>query len=174
MTKPGTSRSAPVQVSEKRLSVVHVTMTTATAYAQVAGFIESHLGRFTDHIRELAEEHRTAQLRAELVRIAGRYGLALHYTAGHGQLLQLEGAERPVVTYHIGNVLLAEQMTKVDFAAGLYAPLRVVIYGNDQGGTTLEYDKPSSLFGQFHDPGIDAVAAPLDTRLATLLRAAAT
>ena len=161
-------------VEEKPLSIVHVKMTTPRPYAHVTRFIESHLGRLTDSIRRLAEQRETEQLRAALARAAGIYGLALHYTAAHGRLLQLEGAEQPLVAYSIGNVLLSEQMTKVDFAAGLYAPLRVVIYGNAEGGTTLEYDKPSSLFGQFQDPRIDAVAATLDSRLDTLLRAAAT
>ena len=38
------------------------------------------------------------------------------------------------------------QMTQYDIRAGLYAPLRVLLYENEHGATCVEYDKPSSLF----------------------------
>ena len=60
-------------------------------------------------------------------------------------------------------------MTSIDLAAGLYAPLRVVLYENAEGGSTFEYDKPSTLFGQFGQPEIDSVAAILDERLQSVL-----
>jgi uncharacterized protein (DUF302 family) len=61
-------------------------------------------------------------------------------------------------------------MAKVNPAAGLYAPLRVVVYANAEGGTTMEYDRPSSMFGQFKDAEIDAMAQSLDQRLMTFLK----
>jgi len=61
-------------------------------------------------------------------------------------------------------------MTKVNPASGLYAPLRVVVYANAEGGTTMEYDRPGSMFGQFKDPEIDTVAESLDQRLMTFLK----
>jgi hypothetical protein len=45
-------------------------------------------------------------------------------------------------------------MTKINPAAGPYAPLRVVVDAN-QRGTTIEYDRPSSLFGQFKSAEIE-------------------
>jgi uncharacterized protein (DUF302 family) len=60
-------------------------------------------------------------------------------------------------------------MTHVNPAAGLYAPLRVVVYENGQGGTTMEYDKPTTMFGQFKSPEIDQMAQSLDQRLLTFL-----
>lgn len=63
-------------------------------------------------------------------------------------------------------------MTQHNLAAGLYAPLRVLIYEDDQGKTHLEYDKPSSLFGQFGDDKIVSVASTLDHKLKDLVRAA--
>ena len=44
-------------------------------------------------------------------------------------------------------------------AAGLYAPLRVFLYENEIGGSIFEYDKPSSLFGQFDAAVADAAFA---------------
>jgi uncharacterized protein (DUF302 family) len=63
-------------------------------------------------------------------------------------------------------------MTQHNIATGLYAPLRVLIYEDDQGKTCLEYDKPSSLLGQFGDDKIAAVANMLDNKLEDLVRVA--
>jgi hypothetical protein len=50
-------------------------------------------------------------------------------------------------------------MTQHDIRASLYAPLRVLIYENEEGKTCVEYDKPSSLFGQFGAPDPDGLAS---------------
>ena len=60
-------------------------------------------------------------------------------------------------------------MTRHDLGAGLYAPLRVLVYEDEAGKTCVEYDRPSSLFGQFHDGRIDAVAAMLDRKVEELV-----
>jgi hypothetical protein len=49
----------------------------------------------------------------------------------------------------------------------------VVLYENDKGGSVFEYDRSSSLFGQFHDEQISAVARGLDAALEGELRRAA-
>jgi uncharacterized protein (DUF302 family) len=93
-------------------------------------------------------------------------------TNDHGSLLRLVGQKRKAVQYVVGNPLFALQMTQHDIRAGLYAPLRVLVYEDEQGRTCLEYDKPSSLFGQFNDDRIAPVAAMLDRKLEALLAAA--
>lgn len=42
------------------------------------------------------------------------------------------------------------------------------IYEDDGGKTCIEYDRPSSLFGQFGDTRVDETAALLDRKLADL------
>jgi hypothetical protein len=37
-------------------------------------------------------------------------------------------------------------------------PLRVVVFASEQGGTTMEYDRPISMFGKFKNAEIDAMA----------------
>ena len=73
------------------------------------------------------------------------------------------------IQYVLGNPLIAVQMTQHNLAAGLYAPLRVLVYEDDRGRTCLEYDKPSSLFGQFNDDRITTVAGLLDRKLEDLI-----
>ena len=82
-------------------------------------------------------------------------GFMLFATQDHGSLLRLAGQRRRAIQYVVGNPLFALQMTQHDIRASLYAPLRVLIYEDEQGNTCVEYDRPSSLFGQF---GNDRIA----------------
>jgi uncharacterized protein (DUF302 family) len=160
--------AANFQVTSTPLLVEHIKIVSSKPYAEVKANVEK-LGRLDDRVRAFLKNNDIEGLRAALKEIAGADGLAIHYVALHGDLLALKGKRRELVAYYIGNVLSATEMTSVNPAAGLYAPLRVVVYANDQGGTTLEYDRPSSMFGQFKDPVIDEMGVSLDNRLLTFL-----
>jgi uncharacterized protein (DUF302 family) len=163
------STTERIELTSTALPVEHIVITTTKPFPEVKAGIEK-LGRFDDSVRALLAKNDIEGLRAALTRIAGQDGLAIHYMALHGDLLALKGDRRPLIVYYIGNVLSAVEMTKVNSAAGLYAPLRVVVYANQQGGATMEYDRPSSLFGQFKSAEIDAIAQSLDQRLLTFLK----
>lgn len=60
-------------------------------------------------------------------------------------------------------------MEQKNMGVALYAPLTVLIYEKTPGSVRVEYDLPSTTFGQFRDPDIDKVAAVLDTKLYALL-----
>jgi uncharacterized protein (DUF302 family) len=160
--------AANLQVTSTPLPVEHIKIVSSKSYAEVKANVEK-LGRLDDRVRALLKNNDIEGLRAALKEIAGADGLAIHYVALHGDLLALKGQRRELIAYYIGNVLSATEMTNVNPAAGLYAPLRVVVYANGQGGTTLEYDRPSSMFGQFKDPVIDEMGVSLDNRLLTFL-----
>ena len=85
--------------------------------------------------------------------------------------LVLGEQKRKAVQYVVGNPLFALQMTQHDIRAGLYAPLRVLLYEEERGKTCLEYDRPSSLFGQFGNDRIAPTAAMLDRKLEALVSA---
>jgi uncharacterized protein (DUF302 family) len=163
------SAAEGVEVTSTPLSVEHIVIKTRKPYPEVKAGIEK-LGRFDDNMRAMLARNDIDGLRAAAERIAGLDGLAIHYIAFHGDLLALKGKRQPLIAYYIGNILSATEMTHVNPAAGLYAPLRVVVYANEQGGTTMEYDRPTSMFGQFKSPEIDAVAQSLDNRLLTFLK----
>jgi uncharacterized protein (DUF302 family) len=65
-------------------------------------------------------------------------------------------------------------MTHYQLAAGLYAPLRILLYEKERGSTVVEYDLPSSLFSQFGDERVTAVGRELDRELYRALLAATT
>jgi uncharacterized protein (DUF302 family) len=69
----------------------------------------------------------------------------------------------------MGNHVFAETMFRHDPGILRYAPLRVVIYQDKQGGTHLAVDQPSTRFDPFADPEIAAVGEMLDEKRADLL-----
>jgi uncharacterized protein (DUF302 family) len=104
--------------------------------------------------------------------MAGPSGFMLFGTNDHGALLRIVGQQRKAVQYVIGNPLFAVEMTRHVIGAALYVPLRVLIYEADDGKTCIEYDKPSSLIGQFGDARVGPMAAALDHKLCDLAAAA--
>ena len=109
--------------------------------------------------------------RAKIEAMAGPSGFMLFGTNDHGSLLRLAGQKRRAIQYEIGNPLFALQMTQHDIRASLDAPLRVLIYEDGQGKTCVEYDRPSSLFGQFRNDRIAPTAAMIDSKLEALVAA---
>ena len=69
--------------------------------------------------------------------------------------------------------LTASKMTRYRLSAALYAPLRVVLFEDEQGRGVFEYDKPSSFFGQYGDERVTEVGRYLDVALEAALREAA-
>jgi hypothetical protein len=98
--------------------------------------------------------------------------LWLFVMRNHGQLTAADGLASKAMQYEIGNPLTAERMTRHVLAAGLYAPLRVILYESSAGHAVFEYDLPSSLFEQFGDERITQVGRELDAELETVLQAA--
>jgi len=99
--------------------------------------------------------------------------LSIFLAREHGALLQIAGGKRNAVQYEIGNPLTATKMTRHRLPAGLYAPLRVVLFEDEQGRGVFEYDRPSSFFGQFGDERVTEVGRYLDAALEAALRNAA-
>ena len=98
--------------------------------------------------------------------------LWLFLVRNHGELTAVDGLISKAIQYEIGNPLTAERMTRHVLAAALYAPLRVVLYEDASGRAIFEYDRPSSLFGQFDDEQVTQVGRELDAELETVLQAA--
>jgi uncharacterized protein (DUF302 family) len=150
----------------------HVRVTTAKSFAEVTGAFERQLGKFDPAALQASssDPDPAAKTRSRLEAMAGPSGFMLFATLDHGSLLTLFGPPRRAMHYVIGNPLFALQMTRRKLGAGLYAPLRVLIYEEGEE-TVLEYDSPSSVFGQFDDPEVAAVASMLDAKLAALVAA---
>ena len=131
--------------------------------------LETRLGRLDDDIRAKLKAGDVDALHAALVKAAGKDGLVIHYVGVHGDWLILKGARGNVTEYFVGNILSAVEMTSANPAAGLYAPLRIVVYASPKGGSVIEYDRPSTQLNQYHDADIDNMGRSLDERLDRLV-----
>lgn len=96
--------------------------------------------------------------------------LSIFQSRDHGEVLKIAGLVRKALQYDVGNPLTASKMTRHQLPAALYAPFRTVLYEDAQGQAIFEYDKPSSLFGQFGDDEVTAVALGLDAAIEAVLR----
>jgi uncharacterized protein (DUF302 family) len=160
-------------MSDSRFTVEHVRLATGKPFEEVVKGFERQLGRFDpDVYKSFSTGGNAGEIRARIEAMAGPSGFMLFGTTDHGALLRLAGQERKAVQYVIGNPVFALQMTQHDIRAGLYAPLRVLLYEDGEGQTCVEYDKPSALFGQFGDDRISPTAAMLDKKLEALVAAA--
>ena len=160
-------------MNESRFMVDHVRLESDKPFEDVAKAFERQLGRFDpDVAKPLIAGGDVEEVRAKIEAMAGPSGFMLFGTTDHGALLRIVGQKRKAIQYVVGNPLFALQMTQHDIRASLYAPLRVLIYQNDEGKTCVEYDKPSSLFGQFGNDRISPTAAMLDKKLEALVAAA--
>jgi len=156
-------------MSTSRFVVDHIRLTTTKPFDHVRADFERQLGRFdADAYRSLAAGENAETVRARIEAMAGPSGFMVFATHDHGALLRLVGLTRKAVQYVVGNPLYAVQMTQHAIGASLYAPLRVLLYENDEGQVCVEYDRPSSLFGQFGDDRLALVASSLDHKLEDL------
>jgi uncharacterized protein (DUF302 family) len=158
------------QVSNTSVVMDHVIIETSARYQLVTSRLDDEVKRFDESYRKLLKDNKIDEFRAKLTQGLEPDGFMIHFVAEQGGLLALEGRSKQGSVYYLGNVVAAARMTKLNFGAALYAPLRLNVYENAHGGTTFEYDKPSTQFGQFHIADIDKVAQSLDEHLLRLIK----
>jgi uncharacterized protein (DUF302 family) len=153
--------------------IVHEVHEISADFDRFAAALEKLLGRFDPGVQALF----TTDAKAAVKRIEameGEQGLMIFDMQNHGALLAVVGQPaKKAKRYHIGNPLIAAQMTRHDIRAGLYAPLTVFVYEVDPGRIRVEYDQPSSQFGQFKNAAVIETAMSLDGKLIKLIEKAA-
>jgi uncharacterized protein (DUF302 family) len=156
-----------------RFGVDHIRVRSDKPFDAVTANFVRQLGAYDAGVlKELAAGSDADVVKAEIEALAGPSGLMLFGIQDHGLLLRIMGQKRKAVQYVVGNPLIAAQMTQHDIRTSLYAPLRVLIYEDADGKTCLEYDRPSSLFGQFGNEQVAPTAAELDRKMGELVAAA--
>lgn len=155
-----------VEVSSAPIAVEHVRITCRRAFNEVRAALEAGLQKLDEHIQVLLSNGDQ-----ERVKDIEEHGpkLFMFLSRDHGELLTIAGQKRNAVQYEIGNPITASKMTRHNLGAALYAPLRVVLFETEAGDVVFEYDKPSTLFGQFGDEKIGEVARYLDRELEAVL-----
>ncbi len=153
------------------VQVEHLQIWTARPFAEVVRALEAETGVFDGaliHARIEAKAAPSSVLEA-IAAMAGRSGLMRFAALDHGAILRLQGKPTDAVRFLIGDPLTASRMTRLRIGSALYAPLSLLVAVDERGGTRLDYDRPSTLFSQFEDPGVAKVARELDEKLAALI-----
>lgn len=101
---------------------------------------------------------------------AGPSGFMLFAVLDHGAWIGKAGIDRTVVRLVIGNPLIAITMIRHDVTAGLFAPVELLVTGEDGGRSALTYVVPSSLMVVTPNPPLRATAEDLDAKLFALAR----
>lgn len=159
------------EVITQSITIEHVRIICKLPFAKVRAALEAQLPKLDANIRVLLSNGNQ-----EGIKKHEEHGpkLFMFLERDHGELLQIVGRKRNAVQYEIGNPITASKMTRHHLGAALYAPLRVVLFETESGEAVFEYDKPSTLFGQWGDERITEVGRYLDQELqAALFRAAA-
>ncbi len=156
--------------SARANTIEHVTITSKQSFEDVQAKLATLAPRIDDGIFTLLRYGESARALRELEASAP---LTIFGQRDHGALLAIAGQTHRLIQYDIGNPLTASKMTRHHLAAGLYAPIRVLLREDGDAGCAFEYDRPASTFGQFGNEDVDAVAQQLDLDLRALLEAAA-
>ena len=153
-----------------KVTIEHVHVETEKPFAEVSAALEARMGKFDPAVYEQLRGGADSEaVRVRLEAMAGSSGFMVFRTSDHGALLRLAGRTKKAVQYLLGNPLFAVRMTQQDIRTALYAPLRVLVYEDEGGKTCVDYDRPSSLFGQFGNPKVTEVAIMLDRKLEQLV-----
>ena len=154
--------------STRAITVEHVTISSKKPFEEVQAKLATLAPRIDDGIFTLLRYGESSRALREL---EASPPLTIFSQRDHGALLAIAGQTSRSIQYDIGNPLTASKMTRHQLSAGLYAPIRVLL--REDGGVGFEYDRPASIFGQFGNDDVNAVAQQLDRDLQALLEAAA-
>jgi uncharacterized protein (DUF302 family) len=158
------------QAKSQTIVIEHIRISSERPFAEVRRKLESTVPKLDP---DIAEALRSGDQKKVKDYEENGPKLSIFGERDHGALLKIAGGRRNALQYDIGNPLTASKMTRYQLPAALYAPLRVVLFEDDHGRGIFEYDKPSSLFGQYGDQRVTEVGRYLDTTLESVLSNAA-
>jgi uncharacterized protein (DUF302 family) len=164
-----TQATMQASVTSRTIAVEHIRISSGRPFSEVRRKLERTVLMLDKGIAETLSSG--DQKRAKDYEENGPK-LSIFLVRDHGALLRIAGGKRNALQYEIGNPLTASKMTRHQLGAALYAPLRVVLFEDEQGRGVFEYDKPSSFFGQYGDKSVTEVGRYLDAALEAVLRIA--
>jgi uncharacterized protein (DUF302 family) len=155
--------------SSRKIEVEHVVLDSPKPFAEAREKLEAAVPPLDEEVTSLLRSGVSDALKSRLEALHGFY---IFLKRDHGALVGLHEEARHALQYEIGNPYTASTLTRYNLGVGLYAPFRVILYEKDGGGSRVEYDLPSSLFGQFGDDRITKEAYRGDAALARITSSA--
>ena len=105
--------------------------------------------------------------------LVAKNGMMVMAEVDQGKMLSMTGLNLKATLYVVGNPVVGKQLFEQDHAVGLYVPVRIFVYSDASGKTSVSYDKPSTLLSQFQNSKVNMVAEMLDQKLEGLANMAA-
>jgi len=162
----------PFSITTSTVRMLHRSIAIDAGFEGFTAALEKILGHFPRDVEpEMIARPQLAEQRIKAAEGAERLMIILVFD--HGAALNIVGARANAKQYLIGNPLIANSMTRHEIRAALYAPLRVLVFEPEEGRTIVEYDQPSSQFGQFASDELTRVALEDDAGLERVLAQAA-
>ncbi|KZP34634.1 hypothetical protein FIBSPDRAFT_846741 [Athelia psychrophila] len=150
-----------VSITDSSISIIRRTIELPVSFESFTQKLESSLGRYDS--TALYGTKTEDDMNTVVADTIGSQPFAIFSIQAHSRLLGLIGKPGKATRYIIGDPRLAVQMTSQDVRAALHAPLTILVY--EVGGTAkVEYFTAQSVFGQFGNAKIDAVAAGIDKK----------
>jgi uncharacterized protein (DUF302 family) len=165
-----TQATTQATFSSQTIVIEHMKISSQRSFAEVRRRLEGTIPKLDASIPEVL---RSGDQKRAIEYEENGPKLSIFEERDHGALLQTFGRRRNALQYEIGNPLTASKMTRYQLSAALYAPLRIVLFEDEEGKGVFEYDKPSSFFGQYGDERVTEVGRYLDVALEAALRKAA-
>src|ERR1700722_6303600 len=128
-------------MTKQTITVEHVRIESAKSFADVRAALERILPRLDPSLVKALGEGDVERVSQEEKQGSE---LSIFLVRDHGALLKIAGEARNALQYDIGNPITASLMTRHRLAAAPLAPIRVVLYENDDGHGIFEYDQPST------------------------------
>jgi uncharacterized protein (DUF302 family) len=160
-----------LQVDVQRFSV-----TSSKPFSEVVAAIEAVIGH--PNMSAFRKDIMTAQSEAELERVVkkgvGSSGLMEFIRFDLGEVLRKghKGNAPQSLRFVVGNPLIMKQMVELVPDAGSYAPVTILV-DERPDGVHLSYDTMASLLATYGNSAAMQVAQDLDSKVESLLTAAA-
>lgn len=156
-------------MQETKFDGVRVHYDSAKSYDQLVAALLADIGEQPVPINDIATSTDDWQSYQERVEPhVGPSGFMLFGTVDHGAWITKAGIHRKALRVILGNPLIAITMLRHDVAAGLFAPVELLLLEEDDGRSSLTYVKPSSLMVVQPNPELLGAAEQLDAKLAAL------
>jgi len=154
---------------EIRFEAVRVRYDSAKSYDELLAALLADIGEKPVRINDFATATDSWQSYQEKVAAhVGPSGFMLFALLDHGGWITKAGIDRKVMRVILGNPLIAITMLRHDVAAGLFAPVELLLVDEGGGRSSLTYVKPSSLMVVERNPELLSAAEQLDAKLAAL------
>jgi hypothetical protein len=166
--------TSSVEIQARPFEGRRITLRTRTPFEQVVARLEAAFPLIDrNQIDLIVAAGDGAGLRNFLERSAPGVSFNVFLWLDQGGAMSLLGTPLKSRFYLVGNALIAQGMLALEPAAGLSAPVRIVVSEAADGATHIDYDEPTSIFGQFPTLRESTVPPMLDEKLREALTAIA-